>query len=83
MSDSQESVLRKKVMLQLLKMKVEELVREECEECVNDWPSQTDHETLMNRASNAIICMDRAIERIKPWGLSCFGSKRLLRKSLL
>jgi hypothetical protein len=53
--------LAKKVMLNMMKTEVRKMIQKECEGCVKSYPSQTDHDCLMNPA----ICANRAIDSIK------------------
>lgn len=65
LQEDRETSLGIKVMTQMLKGLVSDIMRNDCEGCHNDWPSQRDHDCLMNGAVNAGICIDRAHFDIK------------------
>ena len=64
MSESEESILGKSVAVQLLREKVSNLIREECEGCEKDWPSQRDHDCLQSRKVAAELWINKAVSKI-------------------
>ena len=63
---SAESELAKKVMTTMLRLETKIMVGEQCEGCAQEWPSQTDHDCLMNPAATATLAMGKAVDKIKP-----------------
>lgn len=61
---SDESKLAKKVMTTILRLETKAKIKENCEGCVQSYPSQKDHECLMN-AEGLAYCVMEKIE-IKP-----------------
>ena len=62
MMESPETSLGIKVLKQLLKKKISKLLEENCDGCVNDWPSQTDHECLQD--GKAQLYIDKAVSQV-------------------
>ncbi len=60
LKDTDEMRLAKKVMLNMMKTEVRKMMKKQCEGCVKGYPSQTDHECLMNPSA----CASGAIDSI-------------------
>ena len=63
-ADRNEIELAKKVMTTILRLETQGKMKEACDGCVNSYPSQKDHECLMNAAGLAHLVMDKIV--IKP-----------------
>lgn len=63
-ASSAEMKLGKKVMTTLMRLEAKSGMPESCEGCVNSYPSQRDHDCLMNPSMVALQVMDKA--DIKP-----------------
>lgn len=59
-----ETLLGIKVMTSLVKENVGRLLQEECDGCLNDWPSQIDHDCLQNSMDKAELVIDKAVTEI-------------------
>ena len=54
------------VLRRMLKRKVGDYMRLECEGCVKDWPSQRDHECLMNTQQFAAQALEKVVNNLDP-----------------
>ena len=59
-----ELELGKKVFRNLVKENLTRLITESCDGCLHNWPSQTDHECLMNAKIQAEIYMGKAVAEV-------------------
>ena len=59
LTENDESSLGRSVMKQLVRQRVHDQMRLQCEGCTNSWPSQTDHECLMEPQTTAGIAIDK------------------------
>ena len=67
LTPSPECKLGKTVMTTLMRLETKNMImNKECEGCVNEWPSQRDHECLMSPEATARAAMDKAENEIKP-----------------
>ena len=64
LADSKEAGLGKAVFKQMLKERVHDILRNDCEGCIKDWPSQNDHECLQDQRSRAELCIERAQTKV-------------------
>ena len=55
---SDESKLAKKVMTTMMRLETKNMMKERCEGCIHEYPSQRDHDCLMNASGLAYDVMD-------------------------
>lgn len=63
MVENPEAALGIKVVKKLLQEAVSKIIKEKCEGCVNDWPSQNDHACLQGD-DMAILYIDKAVGKV-------------------
>ena len=63
---SDEMKLGLEVLRKMLTEGTREAMRDNCEGCVHDWPSQRDHECLMNSKSMATYTLDKLLKDLSP-----------------
>ena len=62
MTENAETSLCISVMKQMLKNRLHNAIRSQCEGCCNDWPSESDHEYLMEPKTTAELAMDTVVK---------------------
>ena len=64
LADSKEAGLGKAVFKQMLSERVHDILCNECEGCIKDWPSQNDHECLQDQRLRAELCIESAQTKV-------------------
>ena len=62
MTENAETTLGISVMKQMLKNRLRKAIRSQCDGCQNDWPSQSDHDCLMEPQTTAELALDTVVK---------------------
>ena len=64
MIENPEFGLGRAVLKQLIKQRLSDAIRDRCDGCFNDWPSQTDHQCLMDAKATAELVIKEVTYKI-------------------
>ena len=80
---SAETNLGISVMKRMVQHKMRDAIHASCEGCINDWPSQTDHECLMERQVSAAAAIGKVVKDLHPKDFILFLAKEASKENII